>query len=274
MVNAPAVPAPTTPTAPTAPATPPLPDVLPVLPLGEAVVFPLAVVPLAVGQERAVRLVDEAMRADRLLTLVAQRATEAEAAAPAGPDDVYRIGTAAVIRQLARAPDGALRLVVQGLERVRLLDFTATDPYLVARVEPAPDQAPASPETEGLRRAILDLFRSLVGLIEPLPGELVPAAEGLSDARQVAYLVASVVPLETAARQEVLELDPLDAKLRRLIDLLQHELAIRELGRKIATETQERLSKAQREYFLREQLKFIQAELGEGEAPPELAALH
>ncbi|HEV8306969.1 MAG TPA: endopeptidase La [Methylomirabilota bacterium] len=225
-------------------------------------VFPLAVVPLAVGQPRSVRLIDDVMRRDRLLGLVAQRDQSIE---QAGPDDLYRVGTAAVIHQLARLPDGSLRVVVQGVERVRLLEFASTDPYLVARAEPAPDRMVPSTQLDALRRAAVDLFRQLVGLAGDLPDELAVAAENLTDPRQVAYLIGTVAPFEIPLRQEVLELDPVDAKLRRLVDLLQRELAVRELGRKITTETQERLSKTQREFYLREQLRSIQKELGENE---------
>ncbi|MBA2450848.1 MAG: endopeptidase La [Chloroflexi bacterium] len=252
-------------------ATPTIPEHLPIVPLrGGTVVFPLAVLPLLVGQERSVRTVDDVMRGDRMIGLVAQRPDAPDAP---GPEHLYQIGTAAVIHQLRRASDGTLQLLVQGIERIRVLDFSQTEPYLVARVEPAPDQAAPAVEAEGLRRAVVDLFRRVVELVDELPGELVYAAEGLADPRQVAYLVASTVPLAAAARQELLELDPLDAKLRRLVELLQHELAVRELGQKITTETRERMSKAQREYFLREQLRAIQQELGENADQPELADL-
>ncbi|HXG04897.1 MAG TPA: endopeptidase La [Candidatus Binatia bacterium] len=237
-----------------------IPDALPVLPLRDTVVFPLTAVPLVVGQPRSVRLVDDVMRGNRLLALVAQREAGPE---PAGPEDLYPVGTAGVIRQLARAPDGTLRLLVQGLERVRLLDWVSTEPYLVARVQPAPEPVADTTEVEALRRAIADVFRRLVEVSPDLPDELVTAAESLGDPRHLAYFVASVVSLDVAARQELLELEPAAAKLRRLLDRLQRELAVRELGRKITSETEERLSRRQREYYLREQLRSIQRELGE-----------
>ncbi|HEX2037095.1 MAG TPA: endopeptidase La [Chloroflexota bacterium] len=258
---------------PTPPGVGGIPEILPVLPLRQAVAFPQAVMPIVVGQERSLRLVDEVMRTNRLLTLVAQRNAAAE---PAGPDDLYRIGTVATILQLLRSPDGSLRMAVQGLERVRLQAFTATEPYLMARLEPLSEPGPVEGddvETEALRRALLDLLRRLVPLIGDIPAEVVPAAEALTNPLQLAYLIASTIPLEPAARQEILELDPLEAKLRRLIALLQHEVAVRELGRQITVETQERLSRAQREHLLREQLKSIQAALGEGEGSPEVAEL-
>jgi ATP-dependent Lon protease len=239
-----------------------VPDALPVLPLREVVMFPLTAAPLAVGQPRSLRLVDDVMRGNRLLALVAQRDPKAE---PAMPEDLHRVGTVGVIHQLARTPDGSVRLMVQGLERVRLLDWIGTEPYLVARIEVAREQPGETTEMDALRRAAVDVFRRLVAVSSELPDELATAVESIADSRHVAYLVASVVPLDIGARQELLELDPVTAKLRRLIDLLQRELAVRELGRKITTDTEERLSKKQREYYLREQLRSIQRELGEDE---------
>ena len=256
--------------APEAPISLEIPDALPVLPLRGAVVFPLAVVPLTVGQPRSIQLIDDVMRGNRMLALVAQRDDETQ---QAGPDDLHRIGTAGIIHQLVRGPDGTVRLVVQGLERVRLLDFTSTEPYLIARIEPMPDRSTGGVELEGLRRAVLDVLRRLVALMPEVPEEVVNAAESITDPRQLAYLIASSGLLDGAARQEILELDPVEAKLRRLVELLQHEESVRELGQRIASETQGRMSKAQREYFLREQLRSIQQELGETEDDPELAEL-
>jgi ATP-dependent Lon protease len=239
-----------------------IPDALPVLPLRDAVVFPLTAVPLAVGQPRSVGLVDDVMRGNRLLALVAQRDARTE---PAGPEDLHRVGTVGVIHQLARVPDGSVRLMVQGIERIRLLDWIGTEPYLVARIEIAPDQSVQTTEGDALRRAVLDIFRRLVELSPELPDELAIAAGNVTEPRHVVYFVASVIPLDMAARQELLEMEAVPAKLRRLVDLLQRELAVRELGRKITTETAEQLSKQQREYYLREQLRSIRRELGEDE---------
>jgi len=239
-----------------------IPDALPVLPLRDAVVFPLTAVPLAVGQSRSITLVDEVMRGNRLLVLAAQRTAAAE---PARPDDVHRTGTVGLIHQLARTPDGTVRLVIQGLERVRILDWVRTEPYLVARLTPAPDDVTATTELDALKRAVTDLFQRLVTASPEIPDEMALAAAGLVDPRHLVYLVASIVPADVATRQALLELDPVAAKLRRLVDLLQHEVAVRELGRKITSETEERLTKRQREVYLREQLRSIQQELGEEE---------
>jgi ATP-dependent Lon protease len=247
----------------TSPADLTIPDALPVLPLRDVVVFPLTAVPLSVGQPRSVQLVDDVMRGNRLLALVTQREAKAE---PAEPEDLYRLGTVGVIHQLARAPDGSVRLMVQGLERIRVLDWVAREPYLVARVEAAPEPAMQTTDVDALRRAVVDVFRRLVDASSELPDELATAAENVADPRHIVYFVASVVPVPTATRQELLELDSVADKLRRLVDVLQREVAVRELGHKITTETQERLSKSQREYYLREQLRSIQRELGEEDA--------
>jgi ATP-dependent Lon protease len=248
-----------------------IPDALPVLPLrGGTIVYPLAVVPLLVGQPRSVQLIDDVMRRDRLIAVVAQKNDETS---EAGPDDLHRIGTAAIVHQLFRGNDGAIRIVVQGLERIRILDVVSTDPFLVARVEQYPDHASSGVESEGLRRAVVDLYRRLIGLVQGLPDELAAAAEQLTDPRQVAYLVASTIQLDTVTRQEILELDPVDAKLQRIVEILQREVSVRELGQRITDETQQRMSNTQREYYLREQLRSIQQELGEGGGDVEVTEL-
>jgi ATP-dependent Lon protease len=250
--------------------TPALPDALPVLPLlGGAVILPFVVAPLTVGQERSVRLVDDVMRRDRLIAVAASHTGAPETP---GPDQLHRVGTAALILQLVRVQDGTLRLLVQGVARIRLHDFLETEPYLVARIEEAPERREPSDEIEALKRAVIDVFRRLVLMADELPGELVTAAENLADPLQLVYLVASSVAFSPEARQELLELDPVDAKLRRVVELLQHEIAVRELGQKITSDTTERLSKTQRDFYLRQQLESIQRELGE-EDQPELADL-
>jgi ATP-dependent Lon protease len=169
-------------------ATPAIPDALPVLPLrGGTVIFPLSVAPLTVGQERSVRLVDEVMRKDRLLVVVASKPGAPDMP---GPDDLHKVGVVATVHQLVRAADGTLRLLIQGLERVRLLDFTANEPFLIARIEVAPEKTDPSDETEALQRAVVDIFRRLVTLADDLPGELVMAVESLTEPLQIVYHIA------------------------------------------------------------------------------------
>jgi len=249
-----------------------LPDALPVLPLPDGVVFPLTAVPLLVVNPTAVRAIDDVMRGNRLLVFAAQR--EPRPDAPIAAENVHRVGTAGAIHQMARMPDGSVRAMVQGLERVRLLDFVAKDPYLVARIQRAPEQIAAGPEVEGLRRAVVDLFRKLVELSAELPDELASVPESFTDPRQVVYFVASLVRMDTATRQALLEMDSVAEKLRRLVDIVQSDLSVREVSRKITSDTEQRLSKKQREFILREQVKTIQKELDEdGEEDTEVGEL-
>jgi ATP-dependent Lon protease len=249
-----------------------LPDALPVLPLPDGVVFPLTAVPLLVVNPAAIRVIDDVMRGNRLLVFAAQR--EPRPDAPVAAENVQRVGTAGAIHQMARSPDGSVRVMVQGLERVRLLDFVTKDPYLVARIQRAPEQVPAGPEVEGLRRAVVDLFHKLVELSAELPPELAGVAESFGDPRQVVYFVASLVRMDTATRQALLEMDSVADKLRRLVEVVQAELSVREIGRKITSDTEQRLSRKQREFILREQAKTIQQELGEdGEDDTEIGDL-
>jgi ATP-dependent Lon protease len=205
------------------------------------------------------------------VALVAQPDPKVEASALG---DLYRVGTVGMIHQLMRAPDGSVRLMVQGVERIRLLDLVGTEPYLVARIEVSREPTVAGTETDALRLAVVDVFRRVVGASPELPDEFAAAAESLAEPLRLAYFVATVVPLDLAARQALLELDPVSAKLRRLVDLLQKELAVRELGRKITSDTEERLTKKQRDFYLREQLRSIQRELGEeDESTSDVTAL-
>jgi len=146
-----------------------IPDALPVLPLQDAVVFPLTAVPLAVAEPRSVRLVDDVMRGNRLLALATRRNV---APVPPTPDDLHRVGTLAVINQLARMPDGSVRMMLQGIERIRLLDWIGTEPYLVARVEAAPEPVVQTAEVDGLRRAVVGIFRRLVEASPELSDDL------------------------------------------------------------------------------------------------------
>jgi ATP-dependent Lon protease len=242
------------------------PEPLPVLPLRETVIYPMMVAPIVVGQERSVRLVKDVIASSRLAVLVTQRSTERR---PAEPQDLYRVGTMAAISELTLVQDNTLRIAVHGLERVRILDYARTDPYLIARIHRAPEIEERGLGVEALTRTVRDLFIQLVGLVAEMSDELATAVQTIGEPRQLAYLVASSMPLLTAARQEILELDPVSEKLRRLIDLLQYEVAVRKLMQKITAETSAEMSKAQRDHILRAQMEAIQRELGEREGREE-----
>src|ERR1700730_6497244 len=202
-----------------------IPNILPVLPLKDTVVFPFAVQPLGVGQDRSIRLIDAVMRGNRLVVLVAQKSAEIELA---GPNEIFKVGTVARIARMIRMPDGTLQIIVQGLERVDIGKFTRGKSYLTAHISLKPEIQESDDETEAIKRNVVGYFQRLMTL-----------------------------------KQKILEVDSVRAKLEILSRYLSHELDIFELGRKIQTSAQEEMGKVQREYLLREQLKAIQRELGE-----------
>jgi ATP-dependent Lon protease len=239
-----------------------IPDLIPILPLRNVVVYPLTAQPLSVGQSRSVRLVDEAVESGFTIGLVASKDPELDEPTP---DDTYMVGTAANIHRLFRAPDGTIRLIVQGLERIRIVEYVETEPYLQARVEVAPDIVEDTTELEALRRQVGDSFSQIVSMVPSIPDELMMFTVNTDDARQLIYTVANYVRIDLEDAQEILEIDSVTEKARKLLSLLSKELEVLELGRKIQTEAQSEMEKVQREYFLREQLKAIQRELGESD---------
>jgi ATP-dependent Lon protease len=240
-----------------------LPETLPVLPLKETVVFPESMTPLAIGQERSVRLIDDVIAGeDRLLALVT---VKQEAETP-GWDDLYDIGTAAVIHKMIKVPDGTLRILVQGLRRIRVAEPLQDEPYLVGRVAEVPDVLEPSPEVEALTRNVQNLFARVIGLVAYLPEELQFAAANVDDPSALCHLVASTLRLKTEEKQKILELADAEQRLREVSAILNRELEVYELGTKIQSQVQSEIEKGQREYFLRQQLKAIQDELGEGDA--------
>ena len=237
-----------------------IPETLPVLPLKETVIYPFSMQHLGVGQERSIRLIDDVMRGDRLVVLVAQKSADIE---QAGPKDIFTIGTVARVGRMFRMPDGTIQIVVQGLERVAIGEFTQEKPYLMAQVELKPDTQETSKETEALKRNVVNYFQRMVALVQTMPEGVAAAALNLEEARQVVYIIATFVPMDLELRQRLLELDSVREKLVDLSRYLSHELEILELGKKIQSSAQEEMGKMQREYLLREQLKAIQRELGE-----------
>jgi ATP-dependent Lon protease len=237
-------------------------EVLPLLPLRGTVVLPMTLVPLAAAQARSLRLIDDVMAGERTVALVMQKDAELEEGA--GPDDILEVGTIATIHQMMRVPDGTVRLAVQGVDRMKVLEVVQEEPYLKARVQRLPDVIEESVEVQALTRNTLELFQRLVTLVPHLPDELVTAALNVDDdPRHLVYLVATNLRMEPEERQALLELDPVKEKLKSLNAFLTKELDVLELGKKLQTDVQEELSKSQREYFLREQMKAIQKELGE-----------
>jgi ATP-dependent Lon protease len=244
-----------------------LPAALPVLPLKETVVFPQSMTPLAIGQDRSVRLIDDVVAGDRLLALVTSRDGSVEVP---GWDDIYSVGTVALVHKMIKVPDGTLRILVQGLERARLDTRLDTDPYLLGEFDALPDVLEETPEVEALTRNVQGLFARIIGLAPYLPEELQLAAANVDDPSALCHLVASTLrTIRTEERQEILEEVNVEQRLRTVSAILNRELEVFELGSKIQSQVQSEMERGQREYFLRQQLKAIQQELGE--ADPEQA---
>jgi ATP-dependent Lon protease len=246
------------------------PAELAVLPLKETVVFPQSMTPLAIGQERSVRLIDDVVAGERLLALMTVRDPEVET--PAW-DDLYDVGTVAVIHKMIKVPDGTLRILVQGLQRVRLERRVGDDPYLIGEFAELPDELDETPEVEALTRNVQGLFARIIGLAPYLPEELQLAAANVDDPSALCHLVASTLrTIKTEERQEILETIDVEERLRKVSAILNRELEVFELGSKIQSQVQSEMEKGQREYFLRQQMKAIQQELGEGD--PEQAEVN
>ncbi len=237
------------------------PDVLPILPLRGVVVYPATAVPLTVGQARSIRLVDDVTASEpKLVGLVAARDPELE---QPGPSDLYTVGTIATVHRLLRAPDGTIRLLVQGLERFRLGEFVQEEPYLKAHIELAPETVETGLEIDALARNARDQFQQIVGLIPSFPEELAQSILGIEDPLQTVYTIANFQRIEMADAQKLLEIDSVSEKLRKLLGLLVREVEVLTIGQKIQNEARGEIEKVQRDYFLREQMKAIQKELGE-----------
>jgi ATP-dependent Lon protease len=241
-----------------------VPDVLAILPLRGTVVFPQAVVPLGAGRPSSVRLIEEAMQAGRLVGAVMQRDPSQEAPDAAG---LYTVGTVALIHKALKQPDGTLRLIVQGLGRFRLVEILEREPFLRARVEAIEEpEAGADLETEALTRSVRSLFEKVVSLAPGLPDELITVTTAAETPGALSDLVAATLPtLSNELKQELLETVDVRSRLQKLVGALTKEAEVLELGSKIQSEVQSEVSKGQREYYLREQLKAIQKELGEAD---------
>ncbi|HHX41180.1 MAG TPA: endopeptidase La [Armatimonadetes bacterium] len=244
-----------------------IPEELSLLPLRDTVLFPVVVVPLAVSRESSVKLIDDAaVSGSRVIGTVAMKSPEIEKPTL---DDVYRIGTAAVIHTMLKLPEG-VRLIVQGLRRIEILECLQTEPYLRVRVRVLPEDTPeaelppdAQMEMEALRRSVGALFQKVVSLSPDLPDELQAIPQNVQEAHVLADLICAHIRMPIQEKQELLEIIDVRERLRRLASLLNRDLEILELQTKIQSQVHTELGKMQRDYYLREQLKQIQKELGE-----------
>jgi ATP-dependent Lon protease len=243
-----------------------IPDILPILPLRGVVVYPNTAVPLTVGQARSIKLVDDVVSGDKLVGLVAALNPDQEMP---GPNELYRVGTIATVHRLLRAPDGTVRLLVQGMERFRLGEFVQEEPYLKAKIIRAPEIEEKNIETDALARNARDQFQAITQMIPSFPEELASSILSLEDPLQTVYTIANFQRIELKDAQEILEIDSVYAKLKKLIGLLVREAEVLQIGQKIQNEARGEIEKVQRDYFLREQMKAIQRELGERDEQSE-----
>jgi ATP-dependent Lon protease len=243
-----------------APADIALPGELPVLPLRESVTYPDTLTPLAIGQERSVRLVNDVLVGNRMLVMVASREPEAEAPSP---DQLYDIGVAGMVARMLKVPDGSLRILVQGGQRVRVEEWTSEEPYLAARVSELPDVVREGPELTALMRNVQQTFSRIIEEVPYLPEELQMAVANLDDPSALSHLIAGALRIKTEERQALLEEVDVEKRLRRLSEILARELDIVAIGSRIQSQVNAEMEKGQREWVLRQQLKAIQDELGE-----------
>jgi ATP-dependent Lon protease len=243
------------------PGEPGTPQVAPVLPLRETVPFPDSLTPLAVGQERSVRLVNDVLAGDRTLVMVASRDPELEAP---GPSDLYDVGVVGVIARMLRVPDGTLRLLVQGGRRVRLVRWTQEEPYLAAEIEEIPerDNEPSN-ELTALMRNVQSTFSAIVEQVPYLPEELQVAVANVDDPAALSHLIAASLRVPTEEKQALLEQPDVTERLRALAQALARELEVISIGTGIQEKVQSEIDRNQREFVLRQQLKAIQEELGD-----------
>jgi ATP-dependent Lon protease len=244
-----------------------LPEELPILPLRNTVAFPFTIIPLSIGISRSIQLVEDAQKGDNLIGLVAMKDPQVEEPLPG---QVYEVGTIARIERVVKTPEQHLNVIVHCLERFKVQFWTADQPYLKARVTLARDILEDDLETHALQRSLLDLAREVVALSPNYPKEAADFLAQIKNPRYLAYLVANYANIDMTQAQEILLAENIKDKLRALISHLTREKEVLSLGQKIQSDAREEMDKAQRDYFLRQQLKAIQKELGESdEGRPE-----
>jgi len=242
--------------------SPKIPDVLPALTMREMVVYPYVIIPLSISNEKSLRAIDTALVGNRMILLLSQKQTEME---NPGPEDLYMVGTAAIIMRVLKLPDGRVRALVQGLQRVRVEYFTETEAQFKAKVEILTELEVGEHDIEldALLRSVKQTLEKVVALGRELPQEILGISTNLDSPGRLADLVASNLGLKQSQMQEVLEIiDPI-LRLKRVNEFLMREINMLEVQQKIAMEARGEMDKSQREYYLRQQLKAIQQELGE-----------
>lgn len=237
-------------------------DILPVLPLRDIVVFPHMIVPLFVGREKSVRALEAVMKDDKQILLVAQKNAGQD---DPGADDLFQIGTISTVLQLLKLPDGTVKVLVEGGRRARVAGFKETAPYFEAFVEKIEEPPVEGRETEALARTVVAQFEQYIKLNKKIAPEVLVSVNQIEDASKLADTIASHLGLKIPEKQELLELPSVGARLEKVFAHMEGEIGVLQVEKRIRSRVKRQMEKTQREYYLNEQLKAIQKELGEGE---------
>ena len=237
-------------------------EVYPVLPLRDIVVFPHMIVPLFVGRERSVKALEDVMKEDKQILLIAQKN-----AADDDPvrEDIYRVGTIATVLQLLKLPDGTVKVLVEGEARARVIRFTENDNYYEVYADIVPEQLGPDEELEALSRSVVAQFEKYIKLNKKVPTEALASINQIEEPGKLVDTVASHISLKISEKQELLEIDELAERMERVIAFMEAEIGVLRVEKKIRTRVKRQMEKTQREYYLNEQMKAIQKELGETE---------
>jgi ATP-dependent Lon protease len=246
------------------------PITLPLLPLRDVVVFPHMVIPLFVGRPKSIKALEAAMESGRQIMLVAQKAAGKD---EPKADDMFEVGCVSSILQMLKLPDGTVKVLVEGLQRANTLKVTDAEEHFIGEVAPVPPEADATPEIEALRRAVTQQFDAYVKLNKKIPPEILTSIAGIDDPGRLADTIAAHLPLKLEAKQSVLDLFSVAKRLEKLLELLEHEVDILQVEKRIRGRVKRQMEKSQREYYLNEQVKAIQKELGDGEEGADLEEL-
>ena len=252
------------------PVLPADPITLPLLPLRDVVVFPHMVIPLFVGRPKSIKALEAAMEAGRQIMLVAQKAAGKD---EPKADDMFDVGCVSSILQMLKLPDGTVKVLVEGIQRANTTKISDNGEHFVAEVEPIPPAIEVSPEIEALRRAVTQQFDAYVKLNKKIPPEILTCIAGIDDPGRLGDTIAAHLPLKLEAKQSVLDLFLVAKRLERLLELLEHEVDILQVEKRIRGRVKRQMEKSQREYYLNEQVKAIQKELGDGEEGADLEEL-
>ena len=243
---------------------------LPLLPLRDVVVFPHMVIPLFVGRPKSIKALEVAMEAGRQIMLVAQKAAGKD---EPKPDDMFEVGCVSSILQMLKLPDGTVKVLVEGVQRANTLSISDNGEYFVAEVLPVPPEVDTKSEIEALRRAVTQQFDQYVKLNKKIPPEILTSIAGIDEAGRLADTIAAHLPLKLENKQSVLDLYAVDKRLEKLLEQLEHEVDILQVEKRIRGRVKRQMEKSQREYYLNEQVKAIQKELGDGEEGADMEEL-